>query len=228
VPASRLVDPNGPGDVGRRIRHLRVQRGLSEEELAARSRTSTGYLQYVEQRAAEVAPGTLTRIAAALSTTVADLLGAQPQAADAADGAVAESLAADECWSLLRRGRVGRLAFVTAGEVTLRPVNYEIVRETVVLLTRDGSRLSLAGGSRAVMETDEALPGQGRARLVWSVLVTGVLRRPDADEVAALHRLPLLQPWEPGAHDVTVQLVPEQLSGRRFVVPATSVSVGAP
>ncbi len=70
--------------LGDRIRQRRADTGLSAAELARRAMISTGYLSALErgQRprpSAEV----LDRLATALGTTIADLLGqeAQPRAA---------------------------------------------------------------------------------------------------------------------------------------------------
>ncbi|RAG87309.1 hypothetical protein DN069_01925 [Streptacidiphilus pinicola] len=64
-----------PGDPGRRITRRRRELGLSVAEVAQRAGMTPGFLDWVETRPAELAPGELARLAAALGTTRRELLG---------------------------------------------------------------------------------------------------------------------------------------------------------
>jgi transcriptional regulator with XRE-family HTH domain len=59
--------------LGRRIATLRADRGLTQEQLAARAGIARSYVASVEQGGRNVAVVNLTRIAAALDVRVAEL-----------------------------------------------------------------------------------------------------------------------------------------------------------
>jgi transcriptional regulator with XRE-family HTH domain len=65
-----------PGDLGRRIERRRHELGLTRAQVARRARLTEGFIRYVEEQPAEMRPGTLWRLAAALETTPRRLLGA--------------------------------------------------------------------------------------------------------------------------------------------------------
>ena len=66
----------GAGDLGRRVAARRQQLGLSRKGLAARAGLSVPYLTYLETYPATVTASCLIRLAQALDTTSAALLGA--------------------------------------------------------------------------------------------------------------------------------------------------------
>jgi nitroimidazol reductase NimA-like FMN-containing flavoprotein (pyridoxamine 5'-phosphate oxidase superfamily) len=83
---------------------------------------------------------------------------------------VLRTLTAAECFDLLSPGGVDRVAFTTADEPVVLPVNYAMAGQTVVFRTAPDSLLARYMDGLAGFEVDhldEAL-SQG-----WSVLVTG-------------------------------------------------------
>ena len=66
----------GPPDVGRRIRALREQRGLSLRALAEMSGLSVNAISLIERGQSSPTVSTLHRLAAALSVRIVDLFGA--------------------------------------------------------------------------------------------------------------------------------------------------------
>lgn len=65
----------GTGDFGRRISYHRHPLGLTAEQMSARADMSADYVQHLEGHLGTSDPGTVTRLATALETTVKDLLG---------------------------------------------------------------------------------------------------------------------------------------------------------
>src|SRR5436190_23787879 len=71
----RWPSPPDPGDLSRRIAQRRAELHLSQAQLAARAELSLRYLEYLERYPARPSPAALRRLAAALRTTPAALLG---------------------------------------------------------------------------------------------------------------------------------------------------------
>jgi transcriptional regulator with XRE-family HTH domain len=61
-------------DVGKAIKRMRVQNGLTQEQLAARASVSPSSLHYIETGVNSPSVRTLGKIAGALGVPVADLL----------------------------------------------------------------------------------------------------------------------------------------------------------
>lgn len=122
-----------------------------------------------------------------------------------------ETFDAAECRRYLDEGGVGRLAMRGAGAPELRPVNFALRGETVIVRTGDGSILAAARrGETAGFEIDgiDRLEHTG-----WSVVVTGKLSElpSDAENLA----LPL-RPWASGRNDRFVGLSLDRVSGMRI------------
>src|SRR5262245_18326477 len=81
----------------------------------------------------------------------------------------------DDCWDLLPRARMGRLAWVDPdGRILVAPVNFGLDHRTVVIRTRDTVLLDAAhSGERCAFQADDLEPG---LRSGWTVLVDGHLR----------------------------------------------------
>lgn len=134
-----------------------------------------------------------------------------------ASGAGWQELSKSECFGLLAKGRVGRVAFVDDLGPVVMPVNFILDRHMVVFRTDGGAKLDAAvRGSRVAFEidgTDEA------ARTGWSVVIRGeAVEVTDPAELARLRQLPL-QPWAPGAKTHYVRILPAVLTGRRISAP---------
>ena len=126
------------------------------------------------------------------------------------DEPVAE-LSADECWELLQIEEFGRLAYRLVDEVHLVPINYLADAGALLFQTASGNKLLAAA-----LHSDVAFEIDWHDdRTAWSVVVRGQLRRLPEDEV---HRVEgrLHEPWVPALRYDVVEIVPSNVSGRRF------------
>jgi len=125
------------------------------------------------------------------------------------------TLPEDECWSLLRKHNVGRLAIVVEGRPRIFPVNYAVGDNALVFRTEPGAKLTHGPGSAACFEIDEF---DHRNSTAWSVMVVGVLNDiTEANDVRSrgLRRLPV-EPAAPGPRLHWLALNADEVSGRRF------------
>lgn len=122
------------------------------------------------------------------------------------------SLNEDECWNLLARGEVGRLALSIDGEPDIFPVNYVVDGPRVLFRTAPGSKLAqLSANPRVAFEVDEY--DQAEAA---SVVLKGVAERLElARDIEAADALPLA-PWIPTLKYRWVRISPSSITGRRF------------
>jgi nitroimidazol reductase NimA-like FMN-containing flavoprotein (pyridoxamine 5'-phosphate oxidase superfamily) len=128
-----------------------------------------------------------------------------------------QELAKSECFELLAREHLGRVAVVDDRGPIVFPVNFIFDRHMVVLRTDEGTKLDAAiRGSRVAFEIDGADPA---TRTGWSVVVRGeAVEVTDPAELARLRKLPL-DPWAPGAKARYVRVLPATVTGRRISVP---------
>lgn len=123
----------------------------------------------------------------------------------------------EECWSTLEHHEIGRLAYHLVDEVHVVPVNYAVQeregRRSLVFLTAEGNKLLAAEmHSDVALEVDDFGTEVG-----WSVLVRGLLDHLGEvaeDEVDALP----LRPWVPTLRYDVIELVPQAITGRRFLL----------
>lgn len=120
-----------------------------------------------------------------------------------------------ECWQLLRGTEVGRLAVVLDGRPDIFPVNFAVDHGSVVIRTAPGSKLTAAlEGGAVAFECDGYEPALNQA---WSVVLKGsveVLRT--MQELVDSVALPLF-PWHAAPKPVFLRVVPDEVTGRRFV-----------
>lgn len=206
------------GDLGRRAARRREELGLEREEVARRAGMAPGYLAYLEEHSAEASRATLARLAAALETSVAELLGAEegvPGQARPGRQPRLEPLGADEADALLRRGGVGRVVFLGPRGPEALPVNFALLDGDVVYRTRRHSPLDLPEGTDAGFEVDRIDDTGGTA---WSVLVKGRLHPiEDPDELARALALGI-EPWPGEDRDRYLRLRADEVTGRRVVL----------
>jgi uncharacterized protein len=128
-----------------------------------------------------------------------------------------QELTKSECFELLARQHLGRLAVVEDRGPVVFPVNFVLDRHMVVFRTDEGTKLDAAcRGSRVAFEIDGTDPA---SRTGWSVLIRGeAIEVTDPDEVARLRKLSL-DPWAPGAKAHYVRILPAALTGRRISTP---------
>ena len=131
-----------------------------------------------------------------------------------------QELTKGECFELLAREHLGRVAVVDDRGPVVFPVNFVLDRHMVVFRTDEGTKLAAAcRGGRVAFEIDGA---DAAAHTGWSVLVRGETAEvTDPAELARLRRLPL-QPWAPGAKTHYVRILPAALTGRRIPGPSPS------
>ncbi len=122
-----------------------------------------------------------------------------------------DDLPATECRRLLEGGGVGCIGLQGDGAPVLRPVNFTLHEDAVVVRTGKGRILEAAkrGEPAAfIAEAAEALEHTG-----WSVIVEGKLHVLPTNEVTL--GLPL-RAWASGVKDQFVALSLQELSGRRI------------
>jgi len=128
-----------------------------------------------------------------------------------------QELTKGECFELLAREQLGRVAVVDDRGPIVLPVNFVLDRHMVVFRTDEGTKLDAAiRGSRVAFEIDGT---DAAAHTGWSVVVRGeAVEVTDPAELARLRRLPL-SPWAPGAKTRYVRILPAVLTGRRILRP---------
>jgi nitroimidazol reductase NimA-like FMN-containing flavoprotein (pyridoxamine 5'-phosphate oxidase superfamily) len=181
-------------------------------------------MEYLERYTARPSGATLRRLAAALLTTPAALLGADPQppAGCQAPGrpagqggeAVTMKIVPGECRRLIAPGGVGRIAFTTSSGPVVLPVNFAVVADTIVIRTGQGRLIQADACDQVVFEVDHL---DDAMRQGWSVLVFGQahqVRRPS--ELRYLREATALWPWPGGEHEAYVRIVPTRITGRRI------------
>ncbi len=210
--------PPDPGDLSKRVARRRADLHLSKAQVAARAGMSLRYLEYVERYPARPGAAALRRLAAALQTTPAALLGAGAQAPPGygrlAGPPVVTKLLPAECRRLIAAGGIGRIAFATTSGPAVLPVNFAVVAGTIVIRTGEGTAIDGHAGERVAFEVDhldEAL-SQG-----WSVLVRGPAHRvTHPAELQIVRRDAAIWPWPGGDRDVYVRVIPDTITGRRI------------
>ena len=123
-----------------------------------------------------------------------------------------EHLEAEECWSLLGRQEVGRLALAAGDDVEIFPVNHLVDEKRVLFRTSPGTKLvETARGKSVAFEVDG-----WSDEAAWSVVLHG--RAEELDHPSALRhaRRTGLESWAPDEKSHYVQIVPERITGRRF------------
>ena len=135
-----------------------------------------------------------------------------------------DGLPEHECWDLLRREVVGRLAVTHGGVPDIFPVNHLVDHGSIVIRTAAGTKLATAAGRPVAYEVDGYDRTTGTA---WSVVVRGQARKIlEREENLAALRLPLV-PWHEGRKAWFIRIDPTEVSGRRIVLsPGAREAVG--
>lgn len=123
-------------------------------------------------------------------------------------------LTREESFDLVgRHGFVGRVAYVHGGRVVIRPVNYMLEGDGIVIATAAGTTLSELEGVEVVFEVDDNRPLMHGG---WSVIVEGVIHRVnDAAEEDFLKRTPL-RTWAWTSADRWMRIAIRTVTGRRI------------
>lgn len=122
-----------------------------------------------------------------------------------------------ECFDLLGRHDLGRLAFVDDLGPIVVPVNYVLDRHMLVIRTDEGAKLEAAHrGVKVAFEID-GMDASGETG--WSVLVRGeAVAVTEAAELERMRRLPV-RPLAPGSRRHYLRVMPAVLTGRRILPP---------
>jgi len=135
-----------------------------------------------------------------------------------------QELTKSQCFELLARERLGRVAVVDDLGPVIFPVNFILDHHMVIFRTSEGTKLDAAcRGSRVAFEIDGA---DTAAHTGWSVLIRGeAIEVTDPAELVRLRKLPLA-PWAPGAKTHYVRILPAALTGRRIWAPSHPAQQG--
>jgi len=210
--------PPDPGDLSRRVAQRRAELRLTRAQVAQRAGMSVRYLEYLENFPSIPRPAMMRKLAAALRTTPAALLGGGAEVPPGHGGLgvhpVVTKLFPAQCRRLIAPGGVGRIAFSTAVCPVVLPVNFAVVAGTIVFRTGAGTVIGAHGDDKVAFEVDhidEAL-GQG-----WSVLVRGPAHRIlQPGELRRVREAVGVVPWPGGERETYVRIVPYEISGRRI------------
>lgn len=219
--ASRAVEAQALGDLGRGLATRRTELGLTVEQTADRAGMAPGYVQYLEERPGVApGPGALLRLAEALGTTVRDLTSGDSELRHGMGRAGRDpdfsQLGVAECRDLLATHGVGRIAVPTASGPVIVPGNYSVVDGAIVFRTAPGTMPSQAAGCQVAFEVDRIHDALSSG---WSVLVRGHAHTvTDAGEVRRLAELAHSTPWAGGRRDEWVRIDPVAVTGRRITV----------
>ena len=141
-------------------------------------------------------------------------MAAQGQPSAQTDHAGLEVLAFEACLDKLASVPVGRVGFLSAGEVEILPVNHMLDGRSVVFRTAEGSKLAGAGvGYPLTFEADKY---DAAAEAGWSVVVHGHAEVVDDDaEISRLDRLGL-RPWGGTERPYWIRIRPLSVTGRQI------------
>ncbi|KAF2415700.1 pyridoxamine 5'-phosphate oxidase family protein [Microbacterium sp. B35-30] len=122
------------------------------------------------------------------------------------------AMTTDECWNLLARRELGRLATSVDDVPDIFPVNYVVDGPSVLFRTAPGSKLAEISANRQVaFEVDEYDDAQAA-----SVVIKGTARRLETQsEIDAADALGLVS-WAPTLKYRWVRISAHTVSGRRF------------
>ncbi|GAA2511850.1 helix-turn-helix domain-containing protein [Streptomyces gobitricini] len=209
------------GDIGRRVAARRKQLGLSREEVAVRSGSAPGYIQYLEEQPATPGIGFLLRLADALETTITELAGGTADLPPGTGHAPLRprlvDLDLEECRTLLGTHGVGHVAVTTRDGPAILPVNYLVADGEVAFRVAPDALASMAEDGRVAFEVDHIDDALCRG---WSVLVVGAPHAvTEPDDVRGLDEQAGGTPWTGGEEARWVAVTPARVSGRRIDVP---------
>lgn len=130
----------------------------------------------------------------------------------ATDRAGLEILHLGDCFLRLESVPVGRIGFVSGGEVVILPVSFLVDGQDVVFRTGTGSKLSaLEVGHYVGFEADSYDPATGAG---WSVVLNGLAEIVDSGTEAARLDALGLSTWSGPDGHTWVRIRPTSITGR--------------
>ena len=125
-----------------------------------------------------------------------------------------EVLDPGECWRLVERQSVGRLAVSIANRPDIFPVNHVVIDRRIAINTRPGTKLAAAVLGTSVAYEVDALDHDNK--LGWSVVVQGVAHEvTDDDEIDEIEKAGL-EPWSDHRKTRYLRIDPDSITGRRL------------
>ena len=120
-----------------------------------------------------------------------------------------------ECYELLGRGQVGRLAYIARPDTPdIAPVNYALDGTDVLIRSGPGPKLQAAErGDRVAFEVDEV---DAATHSGCSVIVYGTASKIPASERERLAADAAPSPWADGPRHHTIRIRPHRVTGRRL------------
>ncbi|MFE7017618.1 helix-turn-helix domain-containing protein [Streptomyces sp. NPDC057651] len=217
--APKPAQQTGITDLGRRIAARRAALGLTREQVGDRCGADASYIAYLEERASHPGIGSLVRLADALDTTVAELVGATvgqpPGRGSAQRDSELVTLSPQECRRLLSTHGVGRVAVFTPEGPAVLPVNYVVAGEDIAFRTSGEALLIRAAGTEAAFEVDHIDDAMKQG---WSVLAVGeLIGVTDGEAIRRLETAARSLPWAGGDRTHWMSVTPVRISGRRVV-----------
>ncbi|MDT0304917.1 helix-turn-helix domain-containing protein [Streptomonospora wellingtoniae] len=207
------------GDLGRRVAQRRAELGLSHDQVAESASMDPGYVAYLEEHPGSLSRQSLYRLAQALRTSPAQLLGADTEtppghAATAEPDPGIRPLSTEECLKLIAPGGVGRAAFTEAAGTSpaVLPVNYTLSEGAVVFRTAADGVIARHTPGPMSFQVDRIDGGTSEG---WSVLATGRAAIVNDARLAALREHHTVRPWAGGERDVWIRIDAERITGRR-------------
>ncbi len=124
-----------------------------------------------------------------------------------------EELEPETCLELLHEQSIGRLAISRPNAAPhLVPVNYTMLRRSIVFRTTPGTKLDLVVTEPVSFEVDD---WDAEGRTGWSVIVEGLAY--EASDREMEYESVLLDSAAEQQHSRWVHLVPDSITGRRIV-----------
>ncbi|BAD60748.1 pyridoxamine 5'-phosphate oxidase family protein [Nocardia farcinica] len=118
-----------------------------------------------------------------------------------------------ECRVLLRSVPVARIAYLEDGVPAIRPINFTVAGDRIVVWTVPGAHGSAVTGQTVAVQVDRIDPDSHSG---WTVLITGPATAiSDIDELVAAADIPR-RPWVTTPHDQVIGIDIERISGLRL------------
>lgn len=122
-------------------------------------------------------------------------------------------LTESESWDLLGSVSLGRLVTTVNGWTEIFPVNFVVQKNTLLFRTAAGTKLLTAAlNEYVIFEADDHNAAEG-----WSVIVRGKARQLSTSAELAEADRAGLYPWVATWKERFVRIVPQTMTGRRFV-----------